>query len=54
MSLINRDYAISFLEVLYKPYDFEKFCRQMKQIRISYKYLRSLDFTEPVITDYMI
>lgn len=50
----NRDCATSFLEIYVQPYDFEKFCRRMKQNRIKSKYLRNVDFTEPLITDCRI
>ena len=50
----NRDCATSFLEIYVQLYDFEKFCRQMKQTRIKSKYLRNVDFTEPLITDCRI
>lgn len=50
----NRDCATSFLEIYVQLYDFEKFCRRMKQNRIKSKYLRNVDFTEPLITDCRI
>ena len=50
----NRDCATSFLEIYVQLYDFEKICGQMKQNRIKSKYLRNLDFTEPLITDCRI
>ena len=42
----NRDCATSFLEIYVQLYDFEEFCRQMKQNRIKSKYLRNVDFTK--------
>ena len=50
----NRDCATSFLEIYVQLYDFEEFCRRMKQNRIKSKYLRNVDFTEPLITDCRI
>ena len=50
----NRDCATSFLEIYVQPYDFEEFCRRMKQNRIKSKYLRNVDFTELLITDCRI
>ena len=50
----NRDCATSFLEVYVQLYDFEKFCRRMKQNRIKSKYLRNVDFTKLLITDCRI
>jgi len=50
----NRDCATSFLEIYVQPYDFEKFCRRMKQNRIKSKYLRNVDFTKLLITDCRI
>ena len=50
----NRDCATSFLEIYVQQYDFEKFCGRMKQNRIKSKYLRNVDFTEPLITDCRI
>ena len=50
----NRDCATSFLEIYVQLYDFEKFCRRMKQNRIKSKYLRNIDFMEPLITDCKI
>ena len=50
----NRDCATSFLEIYVQLYDFEKFCRRMKQNRIKFKYPRNVDFTEPLITDFRI
>ena len=50
----NCDCATSFLEIYVQLYDFEKFCRQMKQIRIKSKYLRNVDFTKLLITDCRI
>ena len=45
----NRDCATSFLEIYVQLYDFEEFCRRMKQNRIKSKYLRNVDFTELLI-----
>ena len=39
---------------LQQLYDFEKFCRRMKQNRIKSKYLRNVDFTKLLITDCRI
>ena len=50
----NRDCATSFLEIYVQPYDFEEFCRRMKQNRIKSKYLRNVDFTKLLITDCRI
>lgn len=50
----NRDCATSFLGIYVQLYDFEKFCRRMKQNRIKFKYPRNVDFTEPLITDFRI
>ena len=50
----NLDCATSFLEIYVQLYDFEEFCRQMKQNRIKSKYLRNVDFTELLITDCRI
>ena len=50
----NRDCATSFLEIYVQLYDFEEFCRRMKQNRIKFKYPRNVDFTEPLITDFRI
>lgn len=50
----NRDCATSFMGICVQLYDFEKFCRRMKQNRIKSKYLRNVDFTEPLITDCRI
>ena len=35
----NRDCATSFLEIYVQLYDFEEFCRRMKQNRIKFRYL---------------
>lgn len=50
----NRDCATSFLEIYVQLYDFEEFCRRMKQNRIKSKYLRNVDFTKLLITDFRI
>lgn len=50
----NRDCATSFMGIYVQLYDFEKFCRRMKQNRIKSKYLRNVDFTELLITDCRI
>ena len=50
----NRDCATSFLEIYVQLYDFEEFCRRMKQNRIKSKYLRNVDFTKLLITDCRI
>lgn len=50
----NRDCTTSFLEIYVQLYDFEEFCRQMKQNRIKSKYLRNVDFTKLLITDCRI
>ena len=50
----NCDYATSFLEIYVQLYDFEEFCRRMKQNRIKSKYLRNVDFTKLLITDCRI
>ena len=50
----NRDCATSFPEIYVHLYDFEKFCRRMKQNRIKSKYLRNVDFTKLLITDCRI
>ena len=50
----NRDCSTSFLEIYVQLYDFEEFCRQMKQNRIKSKYLRNVDFTKLLITDCRI
>ena len=50
----NRDCATSFLEIYVQLYDFEEFCRRMKQNRIKFKYPRNVAFTEPLITDFRI
>ena len=50
----NRDCARIFLEIYVQLYDFEKICGQRKQTRIKSKYLRNIDFMEPLITDCKI
>ena len=50
----NRDCATSFLEIYVQLYDFEKIYGQRKQTRIKSKYLRNIDFMEPLITDFRI
>jgi hypothetical protein len=35
----NRDCATSFLEIYVQLYDFEEFCRRMKQNRLEFRYL---------------
>ena len=50
----NRDCATSFLEIYVQLYDFEKIYGQRKQTRIKSKYLRNIDFMEPLITDCKI
>ena len=35
----NRDCATSFLEIYVQLYDFEKFCRRMKQNMLEVRYL---------------
>ena len=50
----NRDCATSFLGIYVQLYDFEKIYGQRKQTRIKSKYLRNIDFMEPLITDCKI
>ena len=50
----NRDCARIFLEIYVQLYDFEKIHGQRKQTRIKSKYLRNIDFMEPLITDCKI
>ena len=50
----NRDCATSFLEIYVQLYDFEKIYGQRKQTRIKSKYLRNIDFMEPLITEFRI
>ena len=46
--------VLQVLEIYVQLYDFEEFCRRMKQNRIKSKYLRNVDFTKLLITDCRI